>query len=173
MIGQLIKDARTAAGLTQERLAFFVGGLTDKDIRKAEREEIFLSNDQLKRIAKVTGVTQKSLLDANKLDKEAASMPVMPPMGGMAPLGGMAPMTGMEPIHLHEHHGMVPPMPHGEPPMELSATEKKLIERYRAADSTTKKAATKILKGECADLVDVIVNGLPFPFNMMGGPGRR
>ena len=156
MIGQMIKEARNAAKLTQEQLAWAVGGLTAADIRKAEHEDIFLSNDELKRIAKATNVTQKSLLDAAKADKAAAEMAAQPPV---------PPMPAGNP-------GMVPPPPMGEPPMELSSTERKLIEQFRAADSATKKAVKKLVKGDQPELVDIVNNGMPMP-GPMGGPGGR
>lgn len=65
-VGTLIKEARTAAGLTQEQLAKKVAGLSASDLSKAERGEKNLTQEQLKAIAKATGVTQKSLLDAAK-----------------------------------------------------------------------------------------------------------
>lgn len=65
-VGALIKEARTAAGLTQEALAKKIKGLSASDISKAERGEKELTNEALKAIAKATGVTQKSLLDAAK-----------------------------------------------------------------------------------------------------------
>ena len=65
-VGTLIKKARTDAGLTQEQLAKKVTGASASDIGKAERGEKELTQDQLKQVAKATGVTQKSLLDAAK-----------------------------------------------------------------------------------------------------------
>ncbi len=65
-VGTLIKEARTAAGLTQEQLAKKVAGVSASDISKAERGEKELTQEQLKAVAKATGVTQKSLLDAAK-----------------------------------------------------------------------------------------------------------
>ena len=65
-VGELIKKARTDAGLTQEQLAKKVDGVTASDISKAERGEKDLSQAALKQIAKATGVTQASLLDAAK-----------------------------------------------------------------------------------------------------------
>lgn len=65
-LGQLIRAARTDAGLTQEQLARKVKNCSASDISKAERGEKALTTDQLKQIAKATGVTQKSLLDAAK-----------------------------------------------------------------------------------------------------------
>lgn len=63
-VGTLIKEARTNAGYTQEGLAKAIPGLSASDISKAERGEKELTQDQLKSIAKLTGVTQKSLLEA-------------------------------------------------------------------------------------------------------------
>ena len=65
-VGTLIKEARTQAGMTQEALAKKVKGVSAGDIRLAERGEKELSQAALKEIAKATGVTQKSLLDAAK-----------------------------------------------------------------------------------------------------------
>ena len=67
-VGTLIKEARTAAGLTQEALAKKIKGVSASDISLAERGEKTLTQAALKEIAKATGVTQKSLLDAAKSD---------------------------------------------------------------------------------------------------------
>ncbi|MBQ7638598.1 MAG: helix-turn-helix transcriptional regulator [Clostridia bacterium] len=72
-LGQLIKEARTEAGLTQEQLARKVCNCSASDISKAERGEKELTTDQLKQIAKATGVTQKSLLDAAKGSSSSSS----------------------------------------------------------------------------------------------------
>ena len=84
-VGTLIKEARTEAGLTQE---------------------------QLKAIAKITGVTQASLLNAAK--------------GSTSSKKTSSSKTSMQ----------------------VTATEKKLVQLYRAADSDAKKAAMKALKGD-------------------------
>ena len=63
-VGNLIKKARTEAGMTQEQLARKVRGVSASDISRAERGQLKLTNDALKQIAKATGVTQQSLLDA-------------------------------------------------------------------------------------------------------------
>ena len=65
-VGVLIKEARTAAGLSQESLARKIDGVSATDIGKVERGEKDLTQTQLKAIAKVLGVTQKSLLEAPK-----------------------------------------------------------------------------------------------------------
>ena len=66
-VGELVKEARTAAGLTQEKLAQKAGeGLTASDIGKCERGQADLTQAQLKKIAVACGVTQSSLINAPK-----------------------------------------------------------------------------------------------------------
>ena len=73
-VGKLIKEARQAADLTQEKLAKKVGGgLTAADISKAERGELELPLATLRKIAKATGVTQASLLNAAKSSSSSSS----------------------------------------------------------------------------------------------------
>lgn len=113
-VGTLIKQARTEAGLTQEELARKAKhGLSASDISRAERGELALSQEQLKAIAKVTGVTQKSLLDAAK--------------GGKKTTSGSSTASKSS--------------------IKVTATEKRLVELYREADSATKKAALDLLRG--------------------------
>ena len=69
--GELIKQARAAAGLTQEQLAKKVG-LSTADLRKAEHGELELTQTVLKQIAKATGITQASLLNAEKAASKKA-----------------------------------------------------------------------------------------------------
>ena len=113
-VGTLIKNARLDAGLTQEQLARKVRNCSANDISRAERGEKELTADQLKQIAKATGVTQKSLLDASKGTSSSAR-------------------SGALTVS-----------------MKVTATEKRLVELYRAADSDTKKNALKLLRGEGA-----------------------
>lgn len=66
--GEAIRAARTGAKLTQATLAK-AAGLTPGEIGKAERGELELSKEALKAIAKAAGVTQASLLNAEKAPK--------------------------------------------------------------------------------------------------------
>ena len=119
-VGTLIKQARTDAGLTQEQLARKVKGVSASDISRAERGEKELTQEQLKLIAKATGVTQKSLLEAAKgssSKKKTSSSSV------------------------------------SKTSMKVTATERKLVELYREADSATKKEAMKLLKGSAGESV--------------------
>lgn len=119
-VGTLIKEARTGAGLTQEQLARKIAGLSAEDISLAERGKKNLTQDQLKKIAKATGVTQASLLNAAK--------------GSTASSSSSANKTSMK----------------------VTATEKRLVELYRAADSATRKEALKVLKGDNSLAGDVL-----------------
>ncbi len=117
-LGQLIKSARTEAGLTQEQLARKVKNCSASDISKAERGEKALTTDQLKQIAKATGVTQKSLLDAAKGTSSSSSSSSSSPSSSA-----------------------------NKTSMKVSSTERRLVELYRAADSQTKKNAMSVLMG--------------------------
>ena len=125
-VGDLIKEARVNAGLTQAALAKKVDGVTASDISKAERGEKELTQAALKQIAKATGVTQASLLNAPK----GAS--------GKTSSTGKTSSSGKTSSKKDEEY-------------KLTAAEKKLVDLYRAADSDTKKAAVSLLKGEKAE----------------------
>lgn len=129
-VGELIKEARTGAKLSQSALAE-LAGVSAADIGKAERGEKELSQTALKAIAKATGVTQKSLLDAPKgtakktttAAKKTGTTAKKPATSAKKP----AASSSAE---------------------ELTAAEKTLLNAYRKADAQTRKAALKLLKGE-------------------------
>lgn len=135
-VGALIKEARTGAGLTQEQLAKKVDGVTASDISKAERGEKELTQTQLKLIAKATGVTQASLLNAAK--------------------SGTAKKTSTTAKKPAASTAKKPAATKKEEEIKLTAAEKKLLELYRAADKNTKDAALKVLKGEKQDLLSLL-----------------
>ncbi len=131
-IGPLIKSARTGAGFTQEQLSRKVKSVTASDISKAERGELELSQAVLKEIAKATGVTQKSLLDATAAStykKTAGSKST----AGKTAAGKTAAKASAASAGTS---------------MKLTAAEKKLVELYRKADADTKKAALQTLRPE-------------------------
>lgn len=123
-VGTLIKEARTEAGLTQEQLARKISGLSASDISLAERHQKNLTQEQLKQIAKITGVTQASLLNAAKSSSTKKTTS-------------------------------------SKSSMQVTATERKLVELYRDADSATKKEVMKALKGDDSlkdELFDTILD---------------
>ena len=127
-VGDLIREARTNAGLTQEALAKKVTGLSAADLGKAERGEKDLTQEQLKAIARATGVTQKSLLDAAK--KKTTST-------GKTWTGAKKPTTGSS-------------------RETLTAAEKKFLQLYRDADSKRRSLAKEILEGK-SDTMELLL----------------
>lgn len=141
-VGTLIKEARVNADLTQEQLARKISGLSASDISMAERGKKDLTQVQLKQIAKITGVTQASLLSAAKGTSTAKSTTKK-----------TASKTSAS----------------AKSSIKVTAAEKKLVELYRAADSDTKKAAVKLLKGEENTAEDILENLLESVQDMLSG----
>lgn len=127
-VGTLIKEARTNADLTQEQLARKISGLSAEDISLAERGKKDLTQAQLRQIAKITGVTQASLINAAKGETEKTTKKTTK-KASASKKTTTAKKTSMQ----------------------LTATEKKLVELYRKADAETKKSALAVLKGEEED----------------------
>ena len=147
--GELIKEARTSAKLTQEQLAKMVTGVSAADISKAERNELQLTQTQLKEIAKATGVTQKSLLDSVSSGKTSGTA-----SSGKASSSAKTSASGKTPAT-----GKKKPSASGSSNgtgIKLTAAEEKLVKLYRAADAATKKEAMKVLEEEKSDLGNMV-----------------
>lgn len=133
-VGNLIKKARTDAGMTQEQLARKVRGVSASDISAAERGILELTTENLKAIAKATGVTQTSLLSAASGTRTASR-------STKGTRTTAARTTGVKSS------------------MQVTATERKLINYYREADASAKKRAMSILKGtEGQDMLGDVVS---------------
>jgi transcriptional regulator with XRE-family HTH domain len=148
-LGPLLKEARTKAGLTQEQLARKVPGVSAADISEAERGKSALTQDALKQIAKVTGVTQKSLLDAPKnIADTGKTSAAKTSSSGKTSSSSSAKTSASSSA--------------GE---KLTTAEKRVLELYRAADAATKKNAEAVLKGtkkvqdDGSDLVGSLLGG--------------
>ena len=162
-IGELIKEARTAAKLTQAQLAEQVTGVTAADIGKAERGEKELTQAALKQIAKATGVTQASLLNA-AAGKAAASAGKTASTGKTAAAGKTAakkPAAGKTASTAKKTGA-------AKSSMQLTAAEKKLVELYRKADADTKKEVMKLLKGTGDDASELLTSLLSNAMSMFG-----
>lgn len=162
-VGVLIKEARTAAGLSQESLARKIDGVSATDIGKVERGEKDLTQTQLKAIAKVLGVTQKSLLEAPKnLSAAAAKKP--------AATASSAKKTSSSSSAAKKTSSSTAKKTSSSSgtSVKVTATEKRLLELYRAADSETKKAAVSILKGETPAGADILSKLLGGAMEMLG-----
>ena len=117
-LGARVKSARTQADLTQEQLARIVRTLSASDISKIERGEKEPTQEEIRLIAKATGVTQKSLLEGSSTSS-----------GTRSPSGAY------------------------KSSMQVTATERRLVELYREADGETKKTALKVLRGGGMDVI--------------------
>lgn len=135
-IGNAVKKARTDAGLTQEQLAKKVKNCSSADIGKLERGEKEFTQDQLKEIAKATGVTQKSLLEAAAGSRYSES----------SKKDSSEKKTTAKKTTAKKSDDSI----------KLTASEKEIIELYRKADSDTKKKVRSILKGEESSVSELL-----------------
>ena len=147
-VGTLIKEARTAAGLSQEQLARKIKGLSAGELARAESGESELTQALLKEIAKATGVTQSSLLSAARADagKKTTS----------SAKTATAKKTTTAAKTTTAKKASTAKKTASKDAETLTAAEKKLVEAYRAASSDAKKNALKILKGEDLDMAEII-----------------
>ena len=139
-VGKLIKAARIGADMTQEQLARRISGLSANDISLAERGEKDLTQAQLKKIATITGVTQASLINAAK-EENASAKKTTTAKKTATTKKAAAPKTPAS----------------ANSTMKVTATERKLVEAYRLADSDTKKRAMNLLKGTEENLLGSIL----------------
>ena len=130
-VGTLIKEARTEAGFTQEELARKLAGVSASDISKAERGQLELSQANLKKIAKACGVTQASLINAAK--------------GTSSKKTTTAKKTEKK---TEKKTTTKKTSTAKKTSMQVTATERKLVEAYREATSDNKKRAMKTLKDQ-------------------------
>jgi len=144
-VGPLIKEARGKAKLSQEALAGQIDGLSAADLGRAERGEKELSQGVLRQIAKITGVTQSSLINAAKESSYGAAKKTESKTSG----GAKKPAAAKDAF-------------------ALTAAEKKLVELYRAADNEAKKKALAVLKGEQTDTGDILTSLLGTAIDMFG-----
>ena len=162
-VGTLIKEARTAAGLSQEQLARKIKGLSAGELARAESGESELTQALLKEIAKATGVTQSSLLNAAKAaaGKKTASSA----RTATAKKTTSAAKTTAKKASTAKKTASKDDEP-------LTAAEKKLLEAYRAATTEARKNALKILKGEDLDMAEIMkLLKLDSKLESLGGGG--
>lgn len=152
-VGALIKEARGKAKLSQEALAGQIEGLSAADLGKAERGEKELSQGVLRQIAKLTGVTQASLVNAAKESTYGPAKKAAAPAKKTATTAKKTTTAKKATTTAKKTAATA-----GKNAVELTAAEKKLIELYRAADSDTKKKAVAVLKGEQADAGGILAN---------------
>ena len=137
-VGKLIKAARTGADMTQEQLARRISGLSANDLSLAERGEKDLTQAQLKKIATITGVTQASLINAAREENGTAQKTTTKKTSTKT--------TAKKTSETKKTTAKTPA--NANSTMKVTATERKLVEAYRLANSDTKKRAMDILKGK-------------------------
>lgn len=154
-LSTLLKEARAQSGLTQEQLAKkAANGLTANDVSRAERALDVPTDAQLKAIAKVTGVTQKSLLDAAKTARPKSSSTAAKTSSAKKTTAAKKPSAAKTSSAAKKEE------------YTLTATEKKLIDAYRSASAENKKLAMDLLKGKDVEQSDasgigaILQNGL-------------
>lgn len=161
-VGGLIKEARTGAGLTQEQLARKIKGISADDISKAERGEKELTQAVLREIAKATGVTQKSLIDAAKgatAAKKTTTAKTTTAKTTAAKKTTTAKTTAAKKTTTAKT---------ASSEFKVSAQEKKLLKAYREADEKVRTAVNLALLGTegmntqsgSTDMMSVLMNGI-------------
>lgn len=167
-LGDLIKQARTGAGLTQDKLARKIG-VDDSDISKYERGQAEPTQAQLKAIAKATGVTQASLLNAAKAEKEgkvpkkttSAKSTAAKTTTGKSTSGkttaSKSTTSKTTASKTTTSKTTTAKTTTAKSTTTKTAAEKSLLDAFRAASADQRRAALYILKGESNDLVDDII----------------
>ena len=155
-LGNLIREARTAKGLSQAALAEQIEGISSSDVSKIERGEKEPVQDAIKQIAKVLGVTQKSLLDAaDGSGKTATGKTAAGKTGTGKTASGKTTSAKTSSAKKTTAAKKPSAAKAAVEALTLSATEKKLVQLYRKADTKTKKAAINLLEGD-SNMIELI-----------------
>ena len=179
-VGDLIKEARTNAGLSQEKLAQQIEGLSASDISKAERGEKELTQAALKAIAKATGVTQKSLLEAaagataakTTTAKTTAAKTTASKTSTSAKTTASKTSTASKTGTAAKTTTAKKTTTASTTSVKLTAAEKKVLELYRKADAETKKAVEALLKGEKEEDGGIVESLLGGAMNLLNNLGK-
>ena len=172
-VGPLIKEARSKAKLSQEALASQIDGLSSSDLGKAERGEKELSQSVLRQIAKLTGVTQSSLINAAKestygTTAKKTATAAAAKKTATATTAKKTSTTTKTTTAAKKTATAKKTSSASKDAIDITAAEKKLIELYRAADSETKKKAVAVLKGESSEMGDILTSLLGGAMDMFG-----
>lgn len=164
-LGNLIKEARTAKGFTQTELAAKVDGLSAAALGKAERGEAEPTEEVVRAIAKMLGVTQTSLVEAmsGKSSAKASSAKTSSSKTSSAKTASQKTSSSKK------SSAKTTSKTASGTSMKLTAAEKKLVELYRDADSNLKKAVMSLLKGETMKPEDFVGSILESAIGLLGG----
>ncbi len=173
-IGDVLKKARTDAGLSQAALAQQVDGLSASDIGRAERGEKQLTKEQLRQIAKATGVTQKSLLEAAGTSGKTSSSGKTGTSGktsssGKTGTSGKTSSSGKTGSSgKTSSSGKTAASSAAGLTMKVTAAEKTLLQQYRKADAETQKAVKELLAEKKNDISGILQSLLGNALGMLG-----
>ena len=179
-VGTLIKEGRTAKKLSQEQVASQIDGLSASDIGKAERGEKALTATQLRAVAKIIGVTQKSLLEApaggtngtkatstakttaakTSSAKTTAAKTTAAKKTTSSKTTTAAKTTTAKSTSAKTSAAKTTTEKTAVTAGNLTTTEKRFLELYREASSDSRKLATRVLKGEVeiGDLLPMLMS---------------
>ncbi len=137
-IGAKIREARNNAGMSQDKLAKAVAGVSVSDISKAERGLKELTPEQLHAIEEATGAVPGSLTDA------AEMLPVPVEDAAAEPNNEVSAVTNEEtaaPAQIT---------------LTLTPAEKDLLDSFKAAAVWKQKAVLFLLKGEKPQMQEIM-----------------
>ena len=165
-LGTLVKKARTENGFTQAELADMVDGLSASDIGKIERGEKEPETAVIKEMAKALGVTQVSLVSAatgsgkssaKQTSKSSSSGSTSKQTAKSSTAKSSSAKSSSKQATKSAAKSTSSKTTSSKKTsqsgdLKLTATEKKLVQAYRKADSATKKAALGLLDGSASPL---------------------
>lgn len=169
-LGNLIKEARTAKGFTQAELAAKVDGLSAAALGKAERGEAEPTEEVVRAIAKMLGVTQTSLVEAlsGKTSAKTSSSKTSSSKTSSAKTASSKTSSSKTSSSKTSSAKKTSKTTSGTG-MKLTAAEKQLVELYRGADSNVKKAVMSLLKGETMKPEEFVGSILESAIGLLGG----
>lgn len=178
-LGTLVNDARLKKGLSMAALAEQVEGLSSSMVGKIERGESEPAEDVLRAMAKVLGVTQKSLVDAASgtgaaAKKTAAKSTAAKSTAAKSTTAKSAATkkTSSKSTTAKKTASKAKSSSSqtSSGDLKLTATEKKLVEAYRKAGTSARKTALSVLEGK-ATMADFMTLMLADKAEELGGSG--
>ena len=173
-LGTLVNDARLKKGLSMAALAEQVEGLSSSMVGKIERGESEPAEDVLRAMAKVLGVTQKSLVDAasgtgaaaKKTAAKSTAAKSTTAKSTAAKKASSKSTTAKKTASKAKSSSSQT----SSGDLKLTATEKKLVEAYRKAGTSAKKTALSVLEGK-ATMADFMTLMIADKAEELGGSG--
>ena len=173
-LGTLVNDARLKKGLSMAALAEQVEGLSSSMVGKIERGESEPAEDVLRAMAKVLGVTQKSLVDAASGTGAAAKKTAAKSTAAKSTTAKSAATkkTSSKSTTAKKTASKAKSSSSqtSSGDLKLTATEKKLVEAYRKAGTSAKKTALSVLEGK-ATMADFMTLMIADKAEELGGSG--